>query len=245
MNEQALGLNSLPRFVAYITPKEYSPERLGLEQCVTAVSTSQVRYRGWYFPHIDRRQRPSVGGHREYVFQSRRSSVWSDHVEEWRMYRTGQFAFRGMVWEHTNENFQRSARQNARYWDSPIDPSAIPEFLEFRMMIALITEAYTFAARLAQAANYDDSTTINVGFRGVNGFGLASAGFGIDLYDPFPVQVDDPHFERDVATRTLIAEPWALARDATKRIFEEFGWINAPPQMIAQHQADLLGQEHA
>ncbi len=240
MSKAQLDLNGVPRFVMYVNPREYNAEHLTLEECTIAVQISQVQYRGWYFPHIDRRQRPRVGGHRQYMFQKTEVSSINDHVEEWRMYRSGQFAFRGMVWEHTNADFQAKAREESRRRDTSRDPNAIAGFLEFRMMIALITEAYTFAARLTQAAKYGESLTINVGFRDVQGFGLASNQFGLDLYDVYPIQVPDPHHERDIASQDLVAEPWSLAAEAAKVIFEEFGWLDAQPRMIAQHQHDLL-----
>lgn len=240
MSEQHLILDDVPRFVVYINPRQFNAEHLTLQECEQVVNVSQVQLRGWYFPHINRRERPRVGKEGSYIFQSTESSILSEHLEEWRLYRSGQFNFKGMVWEYTNAKFQRQARENARRWDTPADPN-IPGFLEFRMVIALVTEAYIFAARLAQAARYDESVNIEVGFRGVNGYGLASNDFGIDLYDPYPVQFDDPHFQTEIATQNIIAEPRALARTAVTRLFELFGWLNPAPQMIEQHQRALLG----
>ena len=243
MIERRLDLNKVPRFVTYVNPRRFDAERLTLQECQDAVNVSQVRLRGWYFPHINPQERPRVGDHGAYIFQTTEASLLSDHLEEWRLYRSGQFMFRGMVWEYTNDDFQRRARESRRHWDRTIDPNTIPGFLEFRMVIALVTEAYTFAARLAQAARYDESVTIEVGFRGVNGYGLASGDFGIDLYDPYPVQFDNPQVKTEIATEDLIAEPRALARTAVTRIFELFGWLDPSPQMIEQHQRSLLGPE--
>lgn len=241
MPERRFDLNDVPRFVTYINPRRFDAERLTLQECQTAVNVSQVRLRGWYFPHINHRERPRVGDDGAYIFQATEASLLQDHAEEWRLSRSGQFMFRGMVWEYTNDDFQRRARESARYWDRPIDLNTIPGFLEFRMIIALVSEAYIFAARLAQAARYDESVNIEVGFRGVNGYGLASSDFGIDLYDPYPVQFDNPRFQAEIATQDLIAEPRALARTAVINLFELFGWLDVAPQMIEQHQRTMLG----
>lgn len=233
-----LDLNSIPRFMVSINPNEYSVDRLTLAECRNAVSASQVRYRGWYFPHI---QPPiSVGDGAAYIFNSFRGGFINDHLEEWRLYRSGQFLFKGMVWEYTNTDFQQRARDDARYWDVKRDLKSISGFLEFRMLIALVTEAYTFAARLAQAARYDDALEIEVGLRGVKGYGLASNDFGIHLHDAYPVQFDDPHFQREIAIEQLIGDPWGCAREATLRLFEQFGWLDAVPRMVEQHQHALL-----
>lgn len=241
MSDQHFDLGNAPRFVAYINPKDYDPERLSLRECSAAVERSQVQLRGWYFPHIDRRRGILVGEGGAYVFQTTEPGRWSDHAEEWRLYRSGQFMFKGMVWEHANADFQKRARESARYWDVRRDPADIPGFLEFRMFIAQVTEAYIFAARLAQAARYDSSLTIDVGFRGVRGYGLASGDFGVDLYDAYPVQFDNPHFATDIAIDDIIGNPRGLARSAILRLFEQFGWLDAAPQMIEQQQNNLLG----
>lgn len=243
MADHRLNLNEVPRFITYINPRSFDAEKLTLAECQRAINLAQVRLRGWYFPHINDRERPRVGKDGAYVFQTTEARSVSDHVEEWRLYRSGQFMFKGMVWEHTNDDFQKRARNGARHWDRLVDPNTIPGFLEFRMMIALVTEAYTFAGRLAQAARYDESANIEVGFRGVMGYGLASNDFGIDLYDPYPVQFDNPRFEIEIAIQDLIAEPRALARTAVAKLFELFGWFDPAPQMIEQHQRSLLGPE--
>src|SRR5207249_11591560 len=73
-----------------IRPLRYESERIpSLSTATRLVAESQVRFRGWYFPHIE-------GGRHGRAPSARANSIeayteWSDVKEYWRLHQSGQF----------------------------------------------------------------------------------------------------------------------------------------------------------
>lgn len=237
MDISIANLRNLPRFVVSIAPQSYNEKRLSTKDCLEVVSASQVRVRGWYFPHIDRN---SVRSGRNGSYVVHETEELGYHLEQWQMYRSGQFLFRMMPWEVPNGEVQDRMRENARRWDSRRDANEVDGFIEFKMLIYSTTEAYVFAARLAQAAHYDTAVDIQVGLRGVRGWALGSNEFGVHLYGAYIAQDDAALYERSIPLDILIGNPLDLALEATKSLFSQFGWLDADTGMIENWQREIF-----
>ncbi len=147
------GLAGKPRFLVAIEPGSHDPEALTIPQCRDIVLASQVRLGGWNFPYALPDSISSAG---TYVHQQTAVHATSTHIEEWRMYRSGQFVFRALLPESVNESFQASSREETEQYVLGARKPATPiqGFVSFMRLIYRVTDAYVFAARLAQAVPY-------------------------------------------------------------------------------------------
>lgn len=230
------NLRRLPRLVAAVAPQRYNPDRLTISKCSEVVSASQVRVRGWYFPHIDRDGTTS-GPRGKYVLHE--TEALGYHLEQWRMHRSGQFLLRLMPWEVPNDEVQIRMRANARGWESRRSVDGVTGFLSFVMLIYSIAETFSFAARLAQAAHYDTAVDVQVGLRGVHDWALGSSDFGIDLSGAYIARHDGLMYSVTLPLDTLIAAPLNAAVVATQSLFEQFGWY-ANPATISNWQRQIF-----
>ncbi len=233
------GLVTLPRLEVTIAPQAYDPAALTLARCEEVVSTSQVRARGWYFPHINR-DRLAAGPRSAYLANETEAAGWVNHLERWRLYTTGQFVFQAMLWDVPDAELQAKMLENARY---EIKANAnIAGFVNFVGLIYSIGEVFVFASRLAQAVPFQTQVDVLVGLRSVKHWALGSSDFGADI-TPYTTPHDSPEQKVSVPLDVLIASPLAIATKATVGIFEQFGWLNPSPNMIAQWQAEIFKKQ--
>lgn len=232
------NIGSLPRFVAAITPQQYDENALTPEQCVKVVQQSQVRARGWYFPHIDR-ERISMGPRNEYAMGA--VDEHRHHLEEWRMHRTGQFLFRMKLWEEGETAVQTRMRDEAaRLHDGSRGFENIPGFVAFVMLIYSVSEAYLFASRLAQAVPYRTAVDITVGLRGVQGLALGSLDPFVEFDELHITQIDKPEHKATLQLDDLVANPLQPAVSAARALFQQFGWLEPSAAVIAGWQRETF-----
>jgi hypothetical protein len=132
-----------------IRPERFDRERIStLSKCEQLLEANEVRYRGWYFPHIFR---PDILRGIDYVGLE---ATFMAINETWRFYQSGQFAlFRGLQEDWVSGSEGR--RQ----------PSLGPESekgLDILSALYQLSEVYEFAARLAQGGVFDKSVFIEV-----------------------------------------------------------------------------------
>jgi len=234
------NLDVLPSFFVGVTPSDYDAERLSAERCKALVLGNQVRFRGWSFPYA-RDASIVAGSNSAYVEQSTDSQGFAiRHLERWRMYRSGQFLFSALVWEYSNEELQRKAREEfqwslhgAKLREDP------PGYLSFIIVIYWITEAYVFASRLAQSVPYSTPVEIRVGYRNINGWALTSTQPEYSL-DEIYICKRYPFSVKPVEVDRLVGDPLGCASEAIISIFQQFEWMEPSARMIAQHQLSIV-----
>jgi hypothetical protein len=235
-----LPLESLPSFATAIAPEDFIPDRLSVDECKALVIRNQVRFRGWYFPHIQPEQivaGPSSG----YVEETTDTPGFNmRHYEKWRMTRSGQFLFRGLLWEATNENLQQRGREEFNWTlrGRPLTQEP-PGFVSFILVIYAITEAYVFASRLAQSVPYTTPVEIRVGYYNIDGWALTSTQPEYDLHDIYICE-RSPISVRHVPVDQLVGEALNCAAEAVISIFQQFGWMDPTRSMIEQHQRNIV-----
>ncbi|MGZ5095231.1 MAG: AlbA family DNA-binding domain-containing protein, partial [Burkholderiales bacterium] len=172
----------MPRFVVRIAPERYEGHRLTIARCREIVLTSQVRIGGWSFPYASSDRIGSAGN---FVHQEIALSLMSAHVEQWRFFRSGQFAFRALLPESVNESFQSDAHDEIERYVVRGRQLAhpIPGFVSFMRLIYRVTEAYVFAARLAQAVPFEDRLKIEFALENVEHWALASGDRHFDVWE--------------------------------------------------------------
>lgn len=135
-----------------IKPAVYRRDMHTLGTLRNALASSQVRYRGWPYPHI--------GGMRGKTYNMDRcveSRIrWGEFAEVSRFYRSGRFVHHiGMV-----EDRHGAARMDGLVVEDP----AMPErrFLRARSALYYLTEMYLFASNLARREMLGSETVVDV-----------------------------------------------------------------------------------
>lgn len=225
-----------PRLVVSIRPTIYDAHALTLQQCVTVVDTSQVRTRGWYFPHINR-EGTGVGEGGRYVFNE---TGYNGKDEVWRMYRSSQFLFRGKLWEVGDEHYQEKLRDNFRYFSSSEARERIVGYISFIGLIYSVAEIYAFAANLSQAVPLDSSVAVDISLHDTNGWALASGDPSVHLDYAYVSTSNLQRSDHILPIDELVANPLGHAVTATLELFEQLTWFRAGADMIAGWQREIF-----
>ena len=132
-----------PHWKVVIHPQEFERERIAtLDECWAAVGESQVRLRGWPYPHLDRAH-GEVGA--DWI--ASHVEAFNGQREYWRFFQSGQFVHYFGFWE--DEQDWRS-KLEAAYKKSPFkrDGFLPTGFLGVNNALYTFTEIFEFTARL-------------------------------------------------------------------------------------------------
>jgi hypothetical protein len=230
-------LRSQPRLEVSIAPQRYNAAAMNLNQMMRVIAVSTVKGRGWSFPYAEENS-IIVGPGMKYIGGELDFTTFVSHLEEWRLYSSGQFLFRMRPWEIPDQEWQRKTRERLESRERRVPPDVIG-FLAFDLLLFSVTEAYIFASRLAEAVPYDTAVNVHVGLKGVKGYALASREPDRALYQPYTSPIDNPHDDVTLPLDVLIANPKAAASSALINLYRQFRWTNPPaPETIAQHQIE-------
>lgn len=197
------------------------PLDLSLQRCEELVKENAVRLRGWDFPHYNYkgaiRDQKYVGGHVD----------WENHIELWRMYRSGQFVYFGSSWD-TAMDWQARLRkefEHSALTANEAQKAEIVGLFSFVGIIYAVTEFYVFAARLAKALE-SPSIRLEVSMKNVENWALVSGEPAVWLSSFYPSRTPNIEVEESELER-LLGDPVASAALGLKEIFELFSWDNS------------------
>ena len=191
-----------------------------------AIERARVELRGWDFPHLGRSWELPVS--RTWIGIE---TDWSIHVELWRAFLSGQFVYRGGVWNDWLD--QHHFRGRDRDWQPGQGMPLVDSLWS-------ITEFYEFAARYSQTEAGDDQMYIAVSFTGMKGRSL----FGDHqqrrwFSDYGPAGLDTFAHACQVSRSELISEAPRLALVCAAELFSVFGY-EPGEEMLSALQAELL-----
>lgn len=195
-----------------IRPSDFKKDRIPeLQTLKQIVTQSAVLLRGWDYPHIDSHN-PIQSG----VDWVQQEVEFSTHVESWRFYQSGQFAFLGSI---SDDWLDQS------FWGKPPKGWEIGNSLSVLDVIFRFTEIFEFAARLAMTEAGGDSMNIFISLHGLKNRQLrldspmraGSTYQRVCHIESFPQTIS-------VSKQELVAEAQLLALNASKELFERFNW---------------------
>jgi hypothetical protein len=219
-------LRSQPRFEFSVAPERFDPQALDSERMQRVIMASKVESRGWSFPYADERS-VIIGPGEKYIGGELSYTTFVNHLEEWRLYSSGQFLLRLRPWEVPDVEWQQKTRFSFERLGRQL-PEGLVGFLSFELLLFTITEACIFASRLVQEVPYKTPADLHLGLRSVKGYALGASEPSRRLSEPYMCPLDDPYFDAKVALDVLVADPRGEAIRAVTSLYRQFRWGRPP-----------------
>ena len=228
MNEVLNKLKSRGFWEIAIRPADFRKDRIPELQTLKHIITqSSVSLRGWSFPHISTKMDIQVG--LDWIQQW---VDWSDQIEAWRFYQSGQFAFYGSI---------RDDWRDQSFWGRPNEEWKPGTSLSVIDVIFHYTEIFEFAARLALTEAGSETIIIFIVLNGLKERQLridSPSRSGFDY--PRVAHIESFPQTHSVLRQELVAEPRRLALKASKELFIRFDWT--PNLELLRGLQDELGR---
>jgi hypothetical protein len=191
-----------------------------------------VGWRGWDFPHVDRDPLNRQVG-------TSWIAAWIDwqvHLEYWRFYESGQFAWLGGFWEDRMNLDGQAILTNTPGCPDGFVPSGL---LDVGGVIYHLTELFEFASRLALRGVLDDAGSVEISLEGIRDRVLVRSGTFNHMR--FHRSASD-RLETRVSAKGLSVPPAAhrAALDVAVWLFERFGWLDMDRNMLARIQREFV-----
>ncbi|MGA9351045.1 MAG: hypothetical protein WBW48_19885 [Anaerolineae bacterium] len=218
-------------------PGQFKKDRIGrLSELWKIVEETQVRFRGWYYPHISHRGEERGQGI-DYI------GCWSQylrHTEHWRFYQSGQFAH--LFTFRENDPDYADTLRRCLQGEVPLTPqqlSSIHGFVSIVSAVYTFTEIFELAGHLAQREILHPDCQIIIGMHNIQGYALSFSTFNRALYDLYIAQVNTLEKAWTLNSEELVARVRDLAVEASLWFFERFG-MEVIEQVVADMQASLF-----
>ena len=203
-----------------IRPEKFSSERLPFERCREILEKTQVGYRGYHFPELNRSE---LSNGQDYVQGILSAGIFHQF---WRFYQSGNFYFLCSCYEdyHT-----KTGGMN---------------ILDILAAVYTMTEIYEFASRLALQNVFDDTINISIKLGNMKSRKLAILEFGRRLHQTYQLQINElERTEKCIAT-SLYGRTRDLAIEHLMWFIKRFGW-DAPhvPALLKAHQDSIIKEQ--
>ncbi len=238
MNELVDKIKQNGYWKIVIRPTEFMESRIqSRDKCKEVIEQSQIKLRGWDFPHIDR-----VKG----IFPSGNDNVasscdWPEGglFEYWKLYQNGQFiSYKNMI-----EDFRLSNEEKKHAADQVrLESWQDARFLSVVNALYTVTEAYSFAAELAKRSTLGDEVAIEIELGNVFNRTLFFWGQFRFLFQPYTCHFDNENIIRKVVVskQDLVENFASLAMKTTIGILNDFGWHDVNENIFQEDQRKLL-----
>jgi hypothetical protein len=201
-----------------VRPSRFIKERLEtLQACEALIQKCQVAYRGWYFPHAR-----EIVRRLDYIEES---VSFRGINETWRLYQSANFIFyRGLT-----EDWVAVERKS--------EPSFKPgEALSILSALYQVSEAFEFAARMAQAGVLDEETSLTIDLIGTTGRRLVFWGEPRLLFREYVCREPELPYTYGLCTRELIGSSRETALKHFLWLMERFGFDASPDVFRADQE---------
>lgn len=226
-----------PYWRIVIRPSRYVPGRIPYDKLRDVLDKTQVRLRGWYFPHLTNQQNEIQHGPDFYG-----TWVVFTNYEYWRFYQSAQLVHYHGVREYVDESYRARTEEVTKgnlKWLKP-DWSQVHGCIDIINFLYTVTEAFEFAGRLALLLQLDGSMEISITLRNIERFilGVSDHGRGWDFI--YQCSQSDLAQGWDVDTKELKVDSAPFSLAAVKWFFERFGWTNVNMNALEDAQSALL-----
>jgi len=215
--------NELKKFgywEVYAYPSYYKLNRVADQKVMKElIRKSEVRLRGWNFPHTD-----SHGNASNFTRGRQSYTVWERYREGYRAYKSGLFVWKRAFWEDIGEHGGEG---------KPI--------LSFISAIWSITEFFLFFKRYYEEIALGEDLHIKIVLNGTKDRSLVALGSNVFPLSDYCVAKENPiFFEEDLKVVELKASYKEIANRMIKEIFLVFNSEEITEKTIDQWQTKLI-----
>lgn len=204
-----------------------------LAECKNIVEKNAVSLRGWQYPFFPDSTNEKYGLDTANLYYQ----GWIDvgmHKEFWRMFQSGQFLHYAALRE---DWFQEDS------WSGDLAQRVKPMTClgVTGSTVYQLTEIFLFLSRLAQHGLYDEGVNVAITLANVRGRHLwledpMRIGFSVE----YRTDAENIKFQNSYNKTDVIERPDDLALEATRFVFDRFGWHNPPIDTLKQDQTNLI-----
>jgi hypothetical protein len=208
-----------------IRPSRFVTERIKtLPECERLVEKNQIRLRGWYFPHFDKRE---VRRGLDYI---ETHISFNGITEAWRLYQSSQLVFYSVIREDWAEEMT---------WLTPQQRADLPPEGKLEALSALrrLSEIYEFATRLTQEGVLGEQVVISINIVGTHGRELFIDSFERALWPgQYICETTELPREVTVSAEDLIANSREYSFQHYRWLIERFNFDGSPE--VFRHDQD-------
>jgi len=206
------------------------------------IADSQVRLRGWYYPHISNKYGIKFSGMNE--IKNECDFFSHGHGEIWKFTTTGIFKhILSMKEDYVIDN-QLAEEIKSRFVFNEDKAHSIKIFFAILYNVYKFTEIFLFASNLAQLKEYDDveEFEIKIDLIGVKDRMLFLWDRGRDLYKPYICEIENNeiNLNNKYKKEELIANFSSYALERATETILRFNWENPNYQVFSQEQKKFL-----
>lgn len=211
----------------------YKKDRFNIQKLSKTIENTQVRLRGWYYPHIDNIEISAEDKIRSYC-----------ETEYWEFTTSGQFGHIFSMNEDYVIDNQKANEIRSRFIFNKNEAIQVNKFFEVVFAVYRFTEIFKFASNLAQLKEYDEvkEFEISIGLYGVKDRMLFIWNWDWDLWSPYICKIDNDKisFQESYKRDDLIAKFDSYALEKSIKTFQFFHWENPNLQVLREDQKKLL-----
>lgn len=223
-----------PHWRILLRPSDYAAERIAtLADCWRHVEAAKVGLRGWDYPWVDSIERQQGD---DWISSW---CDWSQHLEFWQFYQSGQFIHLLGFWENrADEEVVARALQRIRVKPEGFESTGV---IDAPGVVYTLSEVFEFARRLAARGVFGHALVVDVRMGGISGRPLVTLDRQKAPFRQLHAAAEDRLEHRwTVTLEDILARSGELALDAAVWFFERFGWLDPPREVLRQDQERLL-----
>ncbi len=232
-NEVIKKIQSRGYYRINFQPLIFKEKLTTLTACKDIVEKNVIQLRGWDYPHFPRRTGDDTG--LEPCGEYYQGWIdWTNHVEFWRMYKTGQF----LHYLALREDWMADDLFTSQLTNK-IKPM---EYLGIiGSVVYQLTEIFEFLSRLTRSGLYDEGVKINISLHNTKDRALWVEDPGrAPLFIEYKTGAEKLVFEKTLYQDGILTHSKDEAFLIIREILDAFGWDNLPIETIKKDQENLL-----
>jgi len=225
-----------PHWQVIVRPAEFLENSKSRKECRELVRDCQVRFRGWYYPHIDKKMYAG----KDYI-QSDTVAKSLGHIETWRFYTSCQFAH----YFSFTEDLRIGDEERQEFLSDLMDDSISENtsLLSILNALYLITEIFEFGSRLIQRGAIDKRIVLEIMLKNVKGRTLFFWDRMRTLFGAYTAQIDDVEAPIiNLGVDEFLTKYKELALDNSVEVFEQFNWPDVSREVLKKDQGKFMQQ---
>lgn len=228
-------IKTLPHWRVRLQPSRYEIQKdKDPTKAFNLMEQASVRLGGWNYPYIGKERIEQIRAE-NYIASG---CDWSDIVEYWRLYYSGQFIHLFATWERTDEKLLKHTRERVLRGS---DVGELPGIISISNILFILTKVFEFAARLCEKHLYKENLKIVISLENIENYALTTD-WTRCWHSHYPATAPSIKREWDLEIPKLLAKCNELSLDGMIDFYKHFGWDEPSVDVLRKDQADFLAK---